>query len=686
MKTSMSSFDIFAIVKELQILKGARINKIYQITPAELRIQLRIRDAGRGDLVIEVGKRIHLTQYPKPGPVKPSNFAMTLRKYIGNGIIKEIRQVNFDRLVELQISGKDREDFTLIAELFGDGNAVLTHKKKILAVMKPKRYKDRELVVKGEYEYPPQRINPFDITQADLEKVFKDSNMDLVRTLAMKLGLGGQYAEELCLMSGYSKNKVAITIPEIKVIYDNITRLKKSLSTGPPVIIYEDKNGEKRPVDLTPIRLMIHKGKESEEFESFSMAADRYFTTHEIEKVDEVQEERYKEKLGKFEARLKVQEETFRKYQKMDAESRRIGDLIYEHFETVSSILTAVTNAKKNHSWGEIIGRIEEKKKELCMEGRGESNEVCAIKKILPKEGVIVVNLSGTDVRLDIRKSPTENADFYYSKSKKARGKINGVLDSIEKTREYIEEIEKKGKEIAELEEKKPKKRVARKKKWFEIFRWFRSSDGFLVLGGRDATTNEILVKKYMEKDDVFVHADIHGAPAVVIKATKATEATNAVKAVKAAGEHGRDVPQRTIDEAFDFAASYSRAWRHNIAALNVYWVNPEQVSKTTEHGEYVAKGAFIIRGKKNIGTGKVEVAVGVTEDGQVVGGPPSAIEANSICSVRIVPGHKKSREIAAGIKHQLLERSGAEYREMIMEINLEDIQMVLPAGRSEII
>ncbi len=676
MKTSMSSFDIFAIVKELQILKGARINKIYQITPSELRIQLRIKDVGRGDLVMEVGKRVHLTQYPKPGPVKPSNFAMTLRKYVGNGVINEVRQVNFDRLVEILISGKDGEDFTLIAELFGDGNAVLTHKKKIVAVMKPKRYKDRELIGKAGYEYPPQRINPFEVSPTDLEKVFRDSNMDLVRTLAMTLGLGGQYAEELCLMAGYSKNKVAITGSEVRTIHDSIKSLKKSLRTGTPVIILEDE----KPVDLTPIRLLTYKekegkegeGNEQKEFESFSMAADEYFTTHEIETVDKIQEERYKEKLGKFEARLKVQEDTFKKFQRTDAGSKKIGDLIYEHFGTVSSILAAITNAKKSHSWAEIIERIEMEKERGKERGKGKENgkskEVGAITKILPKEGVIVVDLGGRDVRLDIRKSQTENADFYYSKSKKARGKIKGVRDSIEKTLAHIREIEEKGKEIAELEEKKPKKRVARKRKWFEIFRWFESSDGLLVLGGRDATTNEILVKKHMEKGDVFVHADIHGAPAVIIKAG------------------GQDVPQMTIDEAFDFAASYSRAWRHSISALKVYWVNPEQVSKTAEHGEYVAKGAFIIRGKKNIGNGKVEVALGVTKDGQVIAGPPSAIEANSICSVRIVPGHKKSKEVAGEIKHRFLESSAPEYKEMVSGIDLQDVQIILPAGRSEII
>ena len=75
----MSSFDVFAIAQELQKLINARINKVYQISPQELKVVLNIKGFGNAILVIEAGKRIHLTEYPKPSPKKPSVFAMTLR-------------------------------------------------------------------------------------------------------------------------------------------------------------------------------------------------------------------------------------------------------------------------------------------------------------------------------------------------------------------------------------------------------------------------------------------------------------------------------------------------------------------------------------------------------------------------------------------------------------------------------
>ncbi|NOZ76289.1 MAG: DUF814 domain-containing protein, partial [Euryarchaeota archaeon] len=195
----------------------------------------------------------------------------------------------------------------------------------------------------------------------------------------------------------------------------------------------------------------------------------------------------------------------------------------------------------------------------------------------------------------------------------------------------------------------------------------------FLVLGGRDASSNEVLVKRYMEDSDIFVHAEIHGAPAVVIK----TE--------------GREVPETTIQEAFDFAASYSRAWRHSVFSLDVYWVRPEQVSKTTEHGEYVTKGAFIIRGRRNFGKGVVGLAIGVRlEDGEtpvarVIGGPPAPIEKEGRYPVHIIPGRMKSQEVARQIKARWLDEAREELRGALEAVSLEDIQEFLPPGGSEL-
>src|SRR5664279_2995590 len=127
-----------------------------------------------------------------------------------------------------------------------------------------------------------------------------------------------------------------------------------------------------------------------------------------------------------------------------------------------------------------------------------------------------------------------------------------------------------------------PQKRVKKELKWFEKLRWFLTSDGLLVIGGRDATTNEMVVKKHMEPKDIYFHSDIHGAASVVLKA----------------GEG--EITETSINQAAAFSACFSSAWSKGLGSADVYWVNSDQVSKTPQSGEFVTKGAFIIRGSRN--------------------------------------------------------------------------------------
>lgn len=656
MKTEMSSFDILAAVNELLELEGARLNKVYQVSPQELKILLSTK-LGRQELVIETGRRIHLTEYPKPSPEKPSTFAMTLRKHLENAVLTGVKQVAFDRIVELSFR-KGGGEFNLIAELFGNGNVVLTDKnKKILAVMKPHRFKTRSLVGKAAYEYPPQRFNPTQASKDELMRIINESKSDVVRALASPLGLGGLYAEEVCLRAGIEKNKEKITDEEASRIFDALSELKNSIGREKPVLIFDGDAA----VDVVPLKLRLYEGKRLQEFESFNKAADEYFTKYEIERVESLKEAEFEKEISKIEARLEEQKQTLEKYKSIEEKYKEFGDIIYVHFKSIQNILAALFNAKKRYSWEEIAKKIEEAKEKTAEAGM--------IKKILPKERILILEPNSNEIKLDLKKSAAQNADFYYAKSKKSREKIAGVEESIRNSEAKIRELKERGMEAIEIKEKKPEKRKARKKEWYEKFRWFVSSDSFLVLGGRDAASNETLVKKHVISSDVFVHADIHGAPAVIIK----TE--------------GKEVPEATMQEAFDFAASYSKAWKYNIFGLDVYWVNPEQVSKTAEHGEYVAKGAFVIRGRKNFGKGKIDVAVGVKlENGiKVIGGPTSAVEKQAKYSVRIVPGRAKSREVTEKIKSKLLEKAGEEDREKIRGIALEEMQEFLPGGGSDI-
>ncbi|MEM3505938.1 MAG: NFACT family protein, partial [Archaeoglobaceae archaeon] len=62
----MSSFDIKACVAELQRLIGGKVEKVYHYPPDEIRFRIYAKE--KLDLIIEAGKRIHLTRFPKEAP------------------------------------------------------------------------------------------------------------------------------------------------------------------------------------------------------------------------------------------------------------------------------------------------------------------------------------------------------------------------------------------------------------------------------------------------------------------------------------------------------------------------------------------------------------------------------------------------------------------------------------------
>lgn len=104
------------------------------------------------------------------------------------------------------------------------------------------------------------------------------------------------------------------------------------------------------------------------------------------------------------------------------------------------------------------------------------------------------------DINLGI--SPWSNAGEYYEQKRSAATKevktAQALSKALKSTEQKIAQDLKKG-----LKQEKAVLRPVRQQLWFEKFTWFISSDGYLVLGGRDAQQNEILYKKYLRKGDV---------------------------------------------------------------------------------------------------------------------------------------------------------------------------------------
>ena len=118
-------------------------------------------------------------------------------------------------------------------------------------------------------------------------------------------------------------------------------------------------------------------------------------------------------------------------------------------------------------------------------------------------------------VELDIDLTAQANARKYYDQKRSAATKEHKTLQSKSGA---IKSAERRAKQ--DMRDAYAISRIikARKVFWFEKFLWFISSENYLVIAGRDQTQNELIVKRYLKNNDVYVHAEIQGASSVIIK------------------------------------------------------------------------------------------------------------------------------------------------------------------------
>ncbi len=636
----MSSVAVRACVEELrEEIVGGKVEKIYHHPPNEIRFKIYV--GVRKDLVVEAGRRIHLTKFPKESPKFPSSFAMLLRKHLEGGRIEGVAQHDFDRIVVLKVKRRDEVRY-IVAELFSKGNVILTDEnfRVIMPLISDK-------IRSGEtYSFPGRRVTPFDLSENRLEEIFREENREVVKVLATKCGLGGLFAEETCLRAGLDKRKPAKDLSRKEIskvtkaigeIFEPVLRRKFK----PHIVV-----GDRKYVDVLPIELKIYERYEKKYFETFNEALDEFYAKILVEKVEREEKEE-SEEMKKLRKRLEIQLQTKERLEKEAEMFRRIGDLIYENYPIVEKLLEAFRRAMESLPFDEVRKRA-----------RG----IKIVKDVKPYG--IVVDLEGQEVELDLNKNIHENADMYYERAKRAKEKLDGLLKAIEKTKEEMKRVE-------EIEAKKflSSFRIVRRREWYERFRWFVTSEGFLAIGGRNAQMNEEIVSKYMEERDLFFHTQTPGAPVVVLK-------------------RGQEASEMSLIETAQFAAIYSSLWKEGMHSGEVYYVLPEQVKKAAKAGEYLPKGSFYIVGKRNYITVELRCAIGVDlRNLKVMGGPVSAIRKHCDYYVEIEIGDKDPNELSVEIASTLVKMAKEDEKHLVRGLATPDeIMKFLPPGRSRII
>ncbi|TFF88865.1 MAG: fibronectin-binding domain-containing protein, partial [Promethearchaeota archaeon] len=607
----------------------------------------------------------------------PNQYVMSLRKFIRNKRITKVYQFNFDRIAVIELyNNEETANWKLIIELFGKGNFILVDENERTLIAKSyRKMRNRNILPKKGYDYPKSYGENFlNLERDSFNQLFKDSKDEIVRIIARKINFSGLYSEEICLRSEINKNKISEDLSDdgLDKLYKSFKKLRNEIlfSQIKPHLIYKKGN----LFSVLPFELEIYKDLEKKYYDSFNEAVDAYFSQVDSEELIAPKDQKVKEKIKAQKKILKNQRDYLKELEKQQEKNYHLGDKIYENLNLLDKLLTTINNARnKGYSFAEIDKKLTEARENGFRSAK-------FYNKIIPSKKQIEININSEDILLDLSKSIGENANMIYSKGKKARDKIKGTEEAIEKTKKKIEVLKQEktllNNEIDILVKAPPKI-------WYEKYHWFFTSDGYLVIGGRDASSNEAIYKKYMQKRDLVFHTTFPGSPLTILK-----------------NPEEKDIPDRSIQEAAIFVASYSQAWKENWKVADIFYVEPKQVSKTPPAGEFLPKGSFMIEGQKNfLKNVKTKLRLGINFIEQepinkeydlikypkILCGPSDPIKDRAEKSIIILPSRSgfTKGQLANKIKSYYINSAKDEEKQWYKLISLDEIILRLPNGLS---
>ena len=368
-KRQFSSLDLHYMIEELQILKDSKVDKIYQPEKNVFVFSFYKANEGKRLFHVEIGKCAYLTDEKEEG--ETLGFGMFLRKHIEGYFLVKIEQLKPERILKLKFTVKDEEKY-LYVEMFSKGNLILCDKNNvILNCLEHLEFKDRSLKPKSDYKYPKSKYNLYDMKKTELEALLSTTAKDnLAACLAVELGLGGIYSEEVCLLSKISNDKKPkeLTEKEIVLIFDSIKKIiQKKLE---PVEYF----GNDIVIDFSPFPLQFYDSKENKEFKAFSEAVSFFFSHFKEEKTTE-----HDKKINSLKRIIEEQEKSIENLRNEEKELREKGEFIYHKYSEIKEILDEINKANKKYSWKEIKEKLKNHK---------------VIKDLSEKDRKIIVDIS----------------------------------------------------------------------------------------------------------------------------------------------------------------------------------------------------------------------------------------------------------------------------------------------------
>lgn len=657
----LTALDVLAVAHELDArLKGAFVDKVHQLAPDDVLLRLNVKgERGKANLLVMGGQRAYVTSLEVKVPPSPSSFAAGMRKRVSNAVIESVEQVGFDRMLRIRLA-KGGAPFELVVEMLPDGTVALLSEGVVELVAKPKVFRGRRVTPKETYVPPSPNADPRGMDRASLAAAAGEGPVG--RALARGAGLGPGLAEEVLARAGLDAKRPCdrVTDAEWGAVHDALGAVVAAVDQSPaPRALL---SGETM-VEFSPVQLVRWGEGQTRAFDSMSELFDAYFGPYRSGAADGKAAGPTPEEaeVARLERVLAQQREAVAAADAEVARAQADAEAIYANFQPLEALLKAAPRGTRGADLQEAAARagLVDGQVEGAREGRAAR--------------LTVKGADGAPHRLELALGATvvAAAQAYYEEASRAKDKQKGALQAMQETEKALKVARKRhGKREDARERARAEGRRARaagvpppprRREWFERYRWMRTTDGHLVLAGRDAATNDTVVKKYLKSGDRYAHADIHGAPSVVVK--------------RNAGE--AEIPKQALEEACAFGAIHSRAWGSGAGEVAAFWVLPDQVSKTPESGEHLPRGAFVVRGKRNtVRHVEMRAAVGglsMKDERKAVCGPVACVVAQCDAAVLVGPGGRKGTDVAKELA-------------IALRVHPDEIARALPPGGCEVL
>jgi predicted ribosome quality control (RQC) complex YloA/Tae2 family protein len=342
--------------------------------------------------------------------------------------------------------------------------------------------------------------------------------------------------------------------------------------------------------EFQPLLLKQHESRSWIEYNSFSDAVEDFFDHLQQQKLQQKAEAAEKAAKAKLE---KIRGDIQERLDALEAQQEKLqqeAKAVQLHADSVDKALAVINSAlDTGMDWEQLNQVIEVEQKQnknpiaLLIHKLDLEHEAMILRLPLFTSDVRnVQNTETIDVRVSLNESAYSNANILFAKYRSSKEKSQKTIDASTKALKAAEENVMR--QLADAQKRSKQTLGAtlisgkRKPAWFEKFHWFITTENYLVLGGRDAHQNELLVKRYLRPGDAYLHADVHGAASCILRAKRKRDS-------KSGGTMALPLSEQSLREAGNFTICHASAWTSRIIT-SAWWVESHQVSKTAPTGE----------------------------------------------------------------------------------------------------